>query len=98
MTAPIRERFEIQVVQAMPLLFGRLPFLAVTDTSDHNRPRFEGSWDEAGSRLAEHAMGWPAGYYLWCWENPHPERAVERIEIIPRGTPFIVASLHDQRR
>jgi hypothetical protein len=32
--APIRERFEIQVVQAVPLIWGRLPFLAVTDTSD----------------------------------------------------------------
>ena len=50
-TAPIRERFEIQVV---PPEWGRLPFLAVTDTSDYNLPRFEGSWDGAGVRLAEH--------------------------------------------
>src|SRR5689334_21233496 len=92
-TAPIRERFEIQVVEAVPWLFGRLPFLAVTDASDHNRARFTGSWDDAGYRLTEHAMGWPAGYYLWCWENPHPERAVERIEIIPRGPRFIVAGV-----
>ena len=89
-TAPIRERFEIQVV---PPGWGRLPFLAVTDTSDYNLPRFEGSWGEAGARLAEHDMGWPAGYYLWCWENPHPERAVERIEFIPRGPRFIVAGI-----
>jgi hypothetical protein len=92
-TAPIRERFEIQVVEAVPRLFGRLPFLAVTDTSDYNLPRFEGGWDEAGARLAEHNMGWPAGYYLWCWENPHPEQAVERIEILPRGPRFIVAGV-----
>ena len=89
-TAPIRERFEIQVV---PPGWGRLPFLAVTDTNDHNLPRFEGSWGEAGARLAEHNMGWPAGYYLWCWENPHLERLVERIEFIPRGTRFIVAGI-----
>ena len=89
-TVPIRERFEIQVV---PPEWGRLPFLAVTDTSDHNQPRFEGRWDDAGYRLTEQAMGWPAGYYLWCWENPHPERAVERIEIIPRGPRFIVAGV-----
>ena len=38
-------------------------------------------------------MGWPAGYFLWCWENPHPERAVERIEFIPRGTRFLVAGV-----
>jgi hypothetical protein len=93
-TAPIRERFEIQIVhRVVPRIWGRLPFLAVTDTSDYNLPRFEGCWDEAGARLAEQAMGWPAGYYLWCWENPHPERAVERIEIIPRGSRFIVAGV-----
>src|SRR5690348_13092090 len=54
--ALIRERFEIQVV---PPAWGRLPFLAVTDTSDHNLPRWSGRWDEAGIRLTEHAMGWP---------------------------------------
>jgi hypothetical protein len=88
--APIRERFEIQVV---PPGWGHLPFLAVTDTSDHSMPRFEGSWGDAGARLVEHDMGWPAGYFLWCWENPHPGRAVERIEFIPRGTRFIVAGV-----
>src|SRR3984893_8912899 len=89
-TAPIRERFEIQVV---PPGWGRLPFLAVTDTSDYNLPRFGGSWDEAWAPLAEHNMGWPTGYYLWCWENPHPDRPVERIEFIRRGTRFIVAGI-----
>src|SRR6266852_8859403 len=44
-TVPIRERFEIQVV---PPVWGRQPFLAVTDTTDRNMPRFEGSWGEAG--------------------------------------------------
>ena len=48
---------------------------------------------EAGFRLVEHEMGWPAGYFLWCWENPHPERPVERIEFIPRGPRFIVAGV-----
>jgi hypothetical protein len=88
--APIRERFEIQVV---PPEWGYLPFLAVTDTSDYNLPRFEGKWGAAGERLAEHNMGWPAGYYLWCWENPHPDRTVERIELIPRGPRFVVAGI-----
>ena len=88
--APIRERFEIQVV---PPQWGRQPFLAVTDTSDGNAPRFEGSWDEAGFRLTEHTRGEAAGYYLWCWENPHPDRPVERIEFIPRGPRFVVAGV-----
>ena len=89
-TAPIRERFEIQVV---PPEWGRLPFLAVADQADYNLPRFEGKWGEAGVRLAEHARGWPAAYVLWCWENPDPERAVERIEFIPHGPRFIVAGI-----
>jgi hypothetical protein len=88
--APIRERFEIQ---ALPAVWGRQPFLAVSDTSDYNLPRFEGQWSEAGYRLTEHAMGWPAGYYLWCWENPDPERPVERVEFIPRGSRFVVAGI-----
>jgi len=88
--APIRERFEIQVV---PPGWGRLPFLAVTDTMDYKLPRFEGKWDEAGVRLAEHAIGYPAGYYLWCWENPDPQRPVDRIEFIPRGGRFVVAGV-----
>jgi hypothetical protein len=88
--APIRERFEIQVV---PPVWGRQPFLAVADTSDYNLPRFAGRWGEAGARLTEHAVGNPAGYYLWCWENPYPERPVERIEIIPRGARFVVAGI-----
>ncbi|HXS62784.1 MAG TPA: CehA/McbA family metallohydrolase [Streptosporangiaceae bacterium] len=88
--ADIRERFEIQIV---PPGWGRLPFLAVTDTSDHNVPRFKGEWSEAGFRLVEHLMGWPKGYFLWCWENPYPERPVERIELIPRGGRFVVAGI-----
>jgi hypothetical protein len=88
--ARIRERFEIQVV---PPAWGRLPFLAVTDTSDRNLPRWSGRWDEAGIRLTEHAMGWPAGYFLWCWENPHPERPVGRIEFIPHDRRFVVAGI-----
>ena len=89
-TAPIRERFEIQVV---PTEWGNLPFLAVSDTSDYKLPRFAGNWDEAGARLAEHYLGWPASYFLWCWENPYPDRVVDRVEFIPRGGRFVVAGI-----
>jgi hypothetical protein len=89
-TASIRERYEIQVV---PPGWGRLPFLAVTDTNDHSLPRFAGNWGQAGERLTEHAMGWPKGYYLWCWQNPHPDRPVERVELIPHGPRFAVAGI-----
>ena len=87
---PIRERFEIAVV---PTAWGRLPFLAVSDTNDHNLPRFEGKWGEAGFRLVEHVLGWPATYYLWCWENPSPDLPVERVEFLPRGRRFVVAGV-----
>jgi hypothetical protein len=65
----------------------------VPDTSDGNRPRFEGRWDQAGERLTEHTRGGAAGYYLWCWEHPHPERPVERIEFRPQGGRFVVAGV-----
>jgi len=89
-TTPIRERFEIQVV---PPGWGRLPFLAVTDRLDWKLARFEGPWGESGSRLAEQFLGWPDAYFLWCWENPEPERPVERIEFVPRGPRFVVAGV-----
>jgi hypothetical protein len=89
-TVPIRERFETQVV---PPEWGRDPFLAVSDTLDSNAPRFEGSWSEAGYRLTEHDKGRPAAYYLWCWENPEPDIPIERIELIPEGSPFLVAGI-----
>jgi hypothetical protein len=89
-TVPIRERFEIQVV---PPGWGRLPFLAVTDTNDHKMARFAGSWSESGARLAEHELGWPAAYFLWCWDNPRPDLMLERVEFIPRGPRFVVAGV-----
>jgi hypothetical protein len=89
-TAPIRERFEIQVV---PPGWGRLPFLAVPDRYDFKVARFEGRWEDAGVRLAEHGLGEPAGYFLWCWRNPFPDRALDRIEVRPRGPRFIVAAI-----
>jgi hypothetical protein len=84
---PIRERFEIQTVP------GRHPYLAVTDHYAGNMARFEGPWELAGYRLAEHTDGGPTSYYLWCWENPEPDRLVERVELRPRGLPFLVAGV-----
>lgn len=88
--APIRERFEIQII---PAEWGREPFLAVPDKSDQNMPRFEGRWGESGFRLVEQFRGRPDGYYLWCWENPRPDVVIERLEIVPKGGPFLVAGV-----
>lgn len=89
-TVPIRERFEIQVV---PHEWGRDPFLAVSDTHDGNQARFEGSWSAAGFRLTEHHKGSASAYYLWCWESPDPDTPIERIELIPVSSPFLVAGI-----
>ncbi|SCG58735.1 CehA/McbA family metallohydrolase [Micromonospora rifamycinica] len=89
---PVRERFEIEIVH--PPLWSRQPFLGVTDTADYEQPRFAGDdWGEAGFRLTEHTRQAPIGYYLWCWENPHPQVPVERIEFIPTSARLIVAGI-----
>lgn len=89
-TVTIRERFEIQIV---PPAWGREPFLAVADSHDGNRERFGGDWNAAGYRLTEHYRGSASAYYLWCWDNPHPDKAIERVEFIPRGPSFAVAGI-----
>ena len=86
----IRERFEIQIVQPE---WGRFPFLAVSDTLDHKVDRFEGRWDRAGERLAEHSLGWPKDFFLWCWENPDPDIVLERFEIRPTEHRILVAGV-----
>ena len=89
-TVTIRERFEIQIV---PPDWGREPFLAVTDSHDGNQQRFGGDWNAAGYRLTEHYRGSASAYYLWCWDNPHPDKAIERVELTPRGPSFAVAGI-----
>lgn len=87
---PIRERFEIQVVDHE---WGQGPFLAVSDRHDSNRARFEGNWSDAGYRLTEHASGSPRTWFLWCWENPEPDRVVESIDLAPAGAPIVVGAI-----
>ena len=36
---------------------------------------------------------YPISYYLWCWNNPHPDRQIEYIEIVPKGHRFLVAGI-----
>jgi hypothetical protein len=70
--APIRERFEIQVV---PPVWGRLPFLAVTDTSDYNLPRFEGKWGAAGG----------SAWRSTIWDGPPDTTYGAGKTLIPNG-------------
>ena len=92
---PIRERFEIQVV---PPVWGRQPFLAVTDTSDGNPPRFEGSWGEAGFRLTEHTRGEPSRVLPVVLGKPSPGTSDRTDRIHPARRPVHRRRRHDQRR
>ena len=100
---PIRERFEIVSLSA-----GGSPFRALPDQQDTLMPRYEGPvdieayhpeparmtfWESAGRRQTEVTRGTACGYYLWAWENPHPDLPIESLEIIPTGPRFIIAAI-----
>ena len=92
---PIRERFEITSFEVPgdpegPTL---APFRAVTDQGAVLLPRYRGEWGEAGHRQIEADKVESRWYYLWAWVNPHPDRAIESLEIIPRGPRFLVAAI-----
>jgi hypothetical protein len=87
---PIRDRFEIAVA---PPGWGQAPFLAVPDQKNSLMPRYEGRWESAGLRQTEALQGWPRAYYLWAWENPRPDQALESLKILPEGPTFLIAAL-----
>ena len=96
--APIRERFEIGVILGSDLwsrmrgMMVGVPFAAIGDQKEDLLPRYEGRWEAAGRRQTEATRGAPS-YYLWAWKNPEPDRAIESLEIVPKGAPFIVAAI-----
>ncbi len=77
----IRDRFDIAEI---PTAWGQLPFRAVPDQSDSLPPRDAGRFDEAGERQAEVNQAEPRGYYLWAWQNPHPEQQSRSTAAWPR--------------
>ncbi len=90
---PIRERFEIAFFGGGVPFVHFLPFLAVSDQNDSLLPRYEGRWDQMGQRQTEARRGGPNRYYLWAWENPQPDQAVESVEIIAKGPRFMIAGI-----
>ena len=84
---PIRDGFEIGVLGQRP------PFCAVSDGEAVLIPRYEGSWSRAGRRQHEAFGASPLWYYLWSWENPGPDRAIESVEVVPSGPRFIIAAI-----
>ncbi len=89
-SVPIRQRFEIEMIGAH---WGLLPFLAVPDRNDGLEPRLQGPFAMAGVRQCESFQAFAVEYYLWSWENPHPDQPLAWIEVAPRGQPFIVGAI-----
>ena len=98
----IRERFEIGLVPpphvpgkpaSDSVLMLGLPYRAVTDGKAKLALLGEGDWGRAGWRQTEATMAVSRHYYLWALRNPDPERAIESLEIVPKGTPFVIAAI-----
>ena len=98
-TAPIRVRFEIAALGSTGLTrlgsagVPSLPFLAVTDGKHTLQPRHEGTWDDMGLRQMESIQAQARWNYLWAWTNPVPEVAIESVELVPKGPPFVVSAI-----
>jgi hypothetical protein len=90
MRVPIRERFEIAIV---PAPWGQLAFNAFPDQKQGLFSRYEGKWDDAGYRQTEAMQAWPHSYYIYAWQNPHPDHVIESITIEPADRKFIVAAI-----
>ncbi len=87
---PVRERFEIA---SLPMGWGSQPFVALSDMKDSLMPRTEGRWDNLGLRQTEALAGNPHSYYLWAWQNPHPEKPIQAIRIEPGDRKFLIAAI-----
>ncbi len=86
----VRDRFEISTV---PTANGAAPFVAVSDSNDELLPRWSGDWSEAGRRQTEVAGGRPSHFVLWAWQSPHPDKDLEKVEIIPQGPAFVIGGI-----
>lgn len=93
--APVRERFEIQVIDADwgGLPGGAPPFVAVPDHDDGLYPRRGGPWDVAGLRQCESIQGWPEAFYLWAWRVPSPDIVIDSIQFVAAASPVAIAGV-----
>ncbi len=89
---PIRERFEIQAISD-DWFKADAPFLAWSDSSPGMFDRNAGPWSQSGARQMESYAELAAGYYLWAWENPVPERSIESIEFRPVEGRCLIAAV-----
>ncbi len=89
----IRERFQITHTPPSMWVLPVMPFEAVYSENYRLHPRYEGPWDEAGARQLEIVANNVTPYYLWAWTNPHPDRAIASLEVVPLGPRFVIAAL-----
>ena len=89
-TIDVREGFEIGVLPATWMDF---PILAWSDLSDGMQPRDRGPWTDFGIRQMEVRIPYPEEYYLWPWQNPHPDEPIVEVEIRPSGPRFVVGAV-----
>ena len=96
----IRRRFEIASLPGADVASRRgsaglpgLPFKAVTDQKNALIDRYSGPWEETGRRQTESVLGQASWNYLWSWTNPEPDAAIESVEIVPEGPPFVICSV-----
>lgn len=86
----IRERFEIG---SIPIPWGHWPLLAKPEVKEGLHPRYEGKWSDAGVRQLETTLPWAECFYLWYWINPHPDKQITKVRIIPQGPRFYIAGI-----
>jgi hypothetical protein len=91
----IRERFEIAAIPGAKDIPGvpGLPYRAATDQKAELLPVREGEWEQAGRRQTEAHQALARNYFLWAFRNPHPERTIASLEIVPGGPVFIIAAI-----
>ena len=92
---PLRERFEISAVPTdhiMRLALG-VPYRALPDQKDSLMDRHEGPWGMAGRRQMESVQATPLAYYLWAWENPHPDREIASLELVSKGPEILLGAV-----
>jgi len=103
---PVRERIEIAVrpqyweESSIPLDWGQFPLAAYLDAEQQLMPRDHGRYDDAGVRQTEifdpqsrEPYVLPYTYYVWIWRNPHPDRVIEGLTVVPAGPRFCIAGV-----
>jgi hypothetical protein len=88
-SVPIRQRFEIEM---LPAEWGKLPYLAVPDRYDELYP-LAGLYWQSGLRQRESFQVTARDFYLWVWENPHPDLELTAVEFECRDQPLLIGAV-----